>query len=107
MIAPTHFDRVPQPNNLFGTIDTTNLGKYFVTLSWQVNRNNNLKNFEVRRAINNIASDQAAGNTTETNFVDSNFTVGANDSILFYYVVPQGEDRFVGQSSETIKLNIK
>ena len=108
IIQPTHFTRVPVPVNLSAVADTTVTGKIRVRLSWSVPSTTNLKNFEIFRASLTKQSRYfpLIPTVTTTTFVDS-FAVTFTDTFkVFYYITPTGEDRFVGQNSDTLYVPI-
>jgi len=105
IIAPTHFNRVPIPVNLAFVSDTTALGTKYVLLSWSVNDATNLKSFEVLRSKNQIATFQSKEITENKSITDSSFN--SNDSLVYYYVISNGKDRFISQHSDTIKVILK
>ncbi len=104
IISPTHYSRVPRPQNLSATVDTTDSGTKRVSISWTVPTTENLRNFELYRAKNINISFASRVITEELSFVDTNFV--AADSVAFYFVLPNGVDRFVGQASDTLRVSL-
>lgn len=106
IINPTHYARVPRAVNLSVSYDTTNTSKYKITLNWGVESTYNLKDFEIYRSTNQINYFFLVGGITATNYVDSSLSI-TNDTLkLGYFVNGRGIDRFVGQSSDTIKITV-
>jgi hypothetical protein len=104
IISPTHYSRVPRPVNVSISYDTTTTGKYRVMISWQVESTTNLKDFEIYRSINKSNFFFLIGGITTTKYIDSS-NAGTVDSLnLAYFVNGRGIDRFIGQSSDTIKI---
>ena len=104
IISPTHYARVPRPVNLTAVADTTVTGKDLVTLNWGVNSTDNIRNYEVYRAANRKQGFASLIVTAEMAFADSLF--GASDTLAYYYISPNGIDRFVGQNSDTIQVTL-
>src|SRR3972149_9366019 len=105
IISPTHYSRVPRAVNLSISYDTTSTGKYLVMINWAVESTNNLKDFEIYRSVNNSNFFFLFGGMTSANYVDSSLT-NTSDYSLAYFVNGRGIDRFVGQSSDTIKISV-
>ena len=104
---PTHFDRTPKPYNLVADsarYDTT-AGKARVYLSWEISSMSNINYFEVqRKGLFPVFS--RAGISEKTSYVDS-FAVAVTDTLrLSYYLIPNGKDRFVGESSDILSVNV-
>jgi len=106
IISPTHYTRVPRPVNLSISYDTTSTGNYRVNINWTVESTNNLKDFEIFRSTNDAAFFFLSGGINSTNYIDTTLS-NANDYTLSYFVNGRGIDRFVGQSSDTIKITVK
>ncbi|NWF87911.1 MAG: hypothetical protein HXY50_00450 [Ignavibacteriaceae bacterium] len=104
IITPTHYSRVPRPTNLSISFDTTSTGKYRVQINWQVNSTENLKDFEIYRSVNNGGFFFLFGGITSTSYVDSTNSKATDSLKLAYFVNGRGIDRFVGQSSDTIRI---
>lgn len=105
LINPTHYSRVPRAVNLTASYDTSETGKYRVMLNWNVTGTQNLKDFEIYRSINNANFFFLIGGVLTTNYVDSSLS-NTNDYTLAYFVNGRGIDRFVGQSSDTVKITV-
>ncbi len=103
VISPTHYARVPRPVNLSISYDTTSTGYYRVMINWAVENTNNLKDFEIYRSVNSGNFFFLIGGMTSTNYIDSSLINTSNYS-LAYFVNGRGIDRFVGQSSDTVKI---
>jgi len=103
----THFDRTPKPYNL--TADSarydTTAGKARVYLRWEVSSMSNINYFEVqRKGLFPVFS--RAGISEKTAYVDS-FAVSFTDTLkLSYYLIPNGKDRFQGESSDIMSVNV-
>jgi len=105
--SPTHFDRTPKPYNLVADsakYDTT-AGKARVYLRWEISSMSNINYFEVqRKGLYPVFA--RAGVSEVTTYVDS-FAVGITDTLkLSYYLIPNGKDRFVGESSDILSVNV-
>lgn len=105
IITPTHYSRVSKPINLTASYDTTSTGKYRVMINWGVENTNNLKDFEIYRSVNNSNFFFLFGGMMSTNYIDSSL-VNTSDYSLAYFVNGRGIDRFVGQSSDTIRISV-
>lgn len=103
VVSPTHYSRVPRPVNLSASFDTTSTGKYRVIINWAVESTNNLKDFEIYRSIDNSNFFFLFGGMTSTSYIDSTLA-NTKDYSLAYFVNGRGIDRFVGQSSDTVKI---
>lgn len=103
IISPSHYSRVPRPVNLSISYDTTTTGKYRVRINWAVESTTNLKDFEIYRSINNSNYFFLNGGIVINSYVDSSLS-NTSDNSLAYFVNGRGIDRFVGQSSDTIKI---
>jgi len=104
IITPSHYTRVPRPINLSISFDTTSTGKYQVAINWQVENTNNLKDFEIYRSVNSGNFFFLFGGIISTNYVDSSISKSSDSLNLAYFINGIGLDRFVGQSSDTIKI---
>lgn len=105
--SATHYTRVPRPENLTSIVDTTITGKYRVTVSWQVQSMDNIKDFNLLRAFDQPADFATlALNYTKTTYVDSSMKSFSDTLLVFYYVSAKGKDNFVGQNSDTLKVTI-
>ncbi len=104
IISPSHESRVPRPTSLSVSYDTSATGKYRVSINWGVNNTNNLKDFEIYRSVNNANFFFLSGGITGYHFVDSSYTTITDSIKLAYFVNGRGIDRFVGQSSDTIRI---
>jgi len=105
IISPTHYSRVPRPVNLSVNYDTTSTGMYRVNINWTVESTNNLKDFEIYRSINTGTFFFLSGGINSTNFIDSTLS-NTDDYSLAFFVNGRGIDRFVGQSSDTVKITV-
>lgn len=105
ILTPSHYLRVPRAVNLTISYDTSATGKYRVILGWGVESTNNLKDFEIYRSVNNSNYFFLTGGITLTNFMDSSLS-NTSDYSLGYFINGRGIDRFVGQSSDTIKITV-
>jgi hypothetical protein len=105
IISPAHYSRVPRAVNLSVSYDTSATGKYRVNINWSVANTNNLKDFEIYRSINNAGYFFLVGGITALNYIDSSLA-NTSDYSLAYFVDGRGIDRFVGQSSDTIKITV-
>ena len=103
IISPTHYSRVPRAVNLSISYDTTSTGQYRVMINWGVENMNNLKDFEIYRSVNSSNYFFLVGGIANLNYVDSTLA-NTSDYSLAYFVNGRGIDRFVGQSSDTIKI---
>lgn len=103
LISPTHYSRVPRAVNLTASYDTTETGKYRIMLSWGVTGTENLKDFEIYRSVNNANFFFLTGGIVSTNFIDSSLA-NTSDYTIAYFINGRGIDRFVGQSSDTLRL---
>ena len=104
IITPTHYSRVPRPINLTVSFDTTSTGKYRVRINWEVESTDNLKDYEIYRGINNGSLFFLFGGINSTSYIDSTLSSSTDSLKLAYFVNGRGIDRFVGQSSDTIKI---
>ena len=104
IITPTHYSRVPRPINLTASFDTTSTGKYRVRINWVVESTDNLKDYEIYRGVNNGSLFFLFGGINSTNYTDSTLSTSTDSLKLAYFVNGRGIDRFVGQSSDTIKI---
>lgn len=104
IITPTHYSRVPRPINLTASFDTTSTGKYRVSINWVVESIENLKDYEIYRGINNGSLFFLFGGIYSTSYTDSTLSTSTDSLKLAYFVNGRGIDRFVGQSSDTIKI---
>jgi hypothetical protein len=104
IITPTHYSRVPKPINLTASFDTTSTGKYRVRINWEVESTDNLKDYEIYRGINNGNLFFLFGGINSTSYTDSTLSSSTDSLKLAYFVNGRGIDRFVGQSSDTIKI---
>lgn len=105
VVSPSHYTRVPRAENLSVGYDTSATGKYRVSINWSVASNNNLKDFEIYRSINNASYFFLVGGVTDLNYIDSSLA-NTSDYSLAYFINGRGTDRFVGQSSDTIKITV-
>ena len=105
IITPTHYSHVPRAVNLSISYDTTSTGKYRVMINWTAESTNNLKDFEIYRSVNSSNYFFLVGGITNLNYVDS-ILANTSDYSLAYFVNGRGIDRFVGQSSDTIKISV-
>lgn len=111
IIAPTHFTRVPRPVGLTAVSDTTVTGKNKITLNWSVPTEENLKDFSVSRAFQidptaKITFSTIALNYTKKNYVDSALINFSSSLIIYYFIQPRGNDTFVGENSDTVKITL-
>ncbi len=111
LIAPTHFTRVPRPVDLAAISDTTVTGKHKITLNWSVPTEENLKDFSVSRAFQidpsvKITFSTIALNYTKTTYVDSALINFSDSLMIYYYIQPRGNDTFVGENSDTVKITL-
>lgn len=106
IITPSHYSRVPRPVNLSASFDTTSTGKYKIIINWEVQSTNNLKDFEIYRGINGGSFFFLFGGIISANYIDSSFSNSSDSLNLAYFVNGRGVDRFVGQSSDTIKIMV-
>ncbi|MHC1736773.1 MAG: hypothetical protein AB9882_02035 [Ignavibacteriaceae bacterium] len=105
--SPSHFNRTPKPYNLIADsakYDTT-AGKARVYLRWEISSMANINYFEVqRKGLYPVFA--RAGVSEKTSYVDS-FAVAITDTLkLSYYLIPNGIDRFVGESSDILSVNV-
>lgn len=105
LVNPTHYARVPRAVNLSASYDTTATGKYRIMLSWGVTGTENLKDFEIHRSVNNANFFFLTGGIVSTNYIDSSLSNTRNYT-LAYFINGRGIDRFVGQSSDTIRITV-
>lgn len=105
LISPTHYARVPRAVNLTASYDTTATGKYRIILTWNVTITENLKDFEIYRSVNNANFFFLTGGILSTNYIDSSLS-NTSDYTLAYFINGRGIDRFVGQSSDTIRITV-
>ncbi len=108
IVSPMHYDRVPRPTwNTNFTADTSATGKLRIYLSWNVSSLKNIKNFDLYRTTDSTASlskYSQVGSSTTTSIIDS-FSVSLKDTMNFYYyLIPNGNDRFIGQYSDVLKV---
>jgi hypothetical protein len=108
IISPSHYTRVPAVTELKAVQDTTLSGKYRIALTWGITQTTNLRSFEVYRTSGTPTKFTALQpQVSVQSFVDS-IAVTITDSVkLFYYVVPTGQDLFVGKNSDTITVTLK
>ncbi len=107
IISPSHYSRVPRALNLTASYDTSATGKYRVSINWSAESSNNLKDFEIYRSVNSGNFFFLSGGITVTNFIDSSYSNTTDSLDLAYYVNGRGLDRFVGQSSEIVRIIVK
>lgn len=107
IISPSHYSRVPRAVNLTASYDTSATGKYRVRINWLVESTNNLKDFEIYRSVNSGNFFFLSGGLTVTNFTDSSYSNTTDSLDLAYYINGRGLDRFVGQSSEIVRIIVK
>ena len=107
IISPSHYSRVPRAVNLTASYDTSATGKYRVSINWSAESSNNLKDFEIYRSVNSGNFFFLSGGITVTSFIDSSYSNTTDSLDLAYYVNGRGLDRFVGQSSEIIRIIVK
>lgn len=107
IISPSHYSRVPRAVNLTASYDTSATGKYRVSINWSAESSNNLKDFEIYRSVNSGNFFFLSGGITVTNFIDSSYSNTTDSLDLAYYVNGRGLDRFVGQSSEIVRIIVK
>lgn len=105
--SASHYNRTPKPFNLKADsayYDTT-AGKARVFLSWEISSVENISYFEVqRKGLFPVFA--RAGISEKTTYVDS-FAVSFTDTLkLSYYLIPNGKDRFVGESSDIFSINV-
>lgn len=105
ILNPTHYSRVPRAVNVTASYDTTETGKYRIMLSWSVTGTQNLKDFEIYRSVNNANFFFLTGGILTTNYIDSSL-LNTNDYVLAYFINGRGIDRFVGQSSDTVRITV-
>lgn len=110
IVEPSHTTRVPVPVNLQATKDTTVTGKAKITLTWSVPSMENIRTFEVQKAVSIIDKTGKATKfnpiqppVTTTSIVDS-FTITSDTTYIYYSVVPTGKDRFIGKASDTLQV---
>lgn len=103
----THFDRTPKPYNLVAdsALYDTTAGKARVFLRWEISSMSNINYFEVqRKGVFPVFT--RAGISEKTSYVDS-FAIAFTDTLkLAYYLIPNGKDRFVGESSDILSVNV-
>lgn len=104
IINPSHLSRVPRATNLSISYDTSATGKYQIAINWLTESTDNLKDFEIYRSINDANFFFLSGGISGYNFVDSSFTTAADSIKLAYFVNGRGIDRFVGQSSDIVRI---
>lgn len=107
IISPSHYSRVPRAVNLTASYDTSATGKYRVSIYWSAESSNNLKDFEIYRSVNSGNFFFLSGGVTATSFIDSSYSNTSDSLDLAYYVNGRGLDRFVGQSSEIVRIIVK
>lgn len=107
IISPSHYSRVPRAVNLTASYDTSATGKYRVSINWSAESSNNLKDFEIYRSVNSGNFFFLSGGITVTSFIDSSYSNTTDSLDLAYYVNGRGLDRFVGQSSEIVRIIVK
>ena len=104
IITPTHYSRVPRAVNLSVSYDTSAVGTYRVVLNWAVESTTNLKDFEIYRNLDQAGFFFLIGGITSTSYIDSSLSNSSDSLNISYFVNGRGLDRFVGQSSDTIKI---
>ncbi len=114
IVEPTHLTRVPVPTGLQAIKDTTVTGKAKISLTWTVSSMENIKTFEVQRAV---STTDKTGKDVKTKYypmqppvtvaaiVDS-FSFTTDTVYAYYSVIPTGKDRFIGKGSDTLKVII-
>jgi hypothetical protein len=107
IITPSHYSRVPRAINLTASYDTSATGNYIVSINWSVESSNNLKDFEIYRSVNSSNFFFLSGGIAGSNFIDSSYSNTTDSLDLAYYVNGRGLDRFVGQSSEIVRIIVK
>jgi len=107
---PMHFNRVPRPTNLTYTVGQAFSKRPKISLSWQYVDNGNLQNFEVWRSLIDTALAPyipLQPSTTVPSYVDSTLPHVSDSLNVYYYVVGNGKDRFVGQPSDPIMIVLR
>lgn len=103
VISPTHYDKVPKPKWESYTVDTTNTGKLKITLNWSVSSTENVRDYDLYRAVNSPVSFVSRTSVTST-LVDSLFDVSVDSVKVFYFITAKAQDRFVGEPSDIIEI---
>lgn len=101
LISPTHYDRVPTPENLTAAADTTETGKKKITLSWQISEPSKVKSYDLHRSFTGKGEfPTLALSYSRTIYTDSTIAEG-RDSV-YYFIVAKGPDNFIGKKSDTL-----
>jgi hypothetical protein len=89
------------------TFGNSFLGRPSIFLSWKYEDNGNLQNFEVWRSLIDTALAPyipLQPSTTSPSYVDSTLPPVSDTLNVYYYIVGNGKDRFVGRPSDTIQI---
>jgi hypothetical protein len=102
--GPTHINRVPKPIWSAVNYDTTASGAYRVYLKWTVSSMDSIKDFEIKRAIDN-STFVTIKSLYATTYIDT-FAYAKDSLVVNYYLIPNGK-KFIGEYSSTLTLNLK
>ncbi len=120
LIAPTHFTRVPPVLHLQGALGFVPSGKRQILLTWEYDTlNANIRTWDVTRSINDTASGafvpleivrkSASGYPfySDTSGVIQSQNISTDSLDIFYKVIPNGMDNFVGQPSDVVHIIVR
>lgn len=118
LITPTHFTRVPSVTNLQAATGYTPTGKRLVLVSWHYDTlNANIRSWDVTRNVNDTSiatfiplqivrkPDQGYPSYADTSGTLQTFVA---DSVeLYYRIIPNGGDNFVGPPSDILHVIVR
>lgn len=105
--APTHLSRVPRPYGLTAIKDTTATGKARIKITWQVSSAANIKSYDVFKGTGKPVIFRPAPPAVSTAAFTDSMDFAADTITVYYYVLPTGLDRFIGQASDTLLVKVK
>jgi len=115
---PPHLTHVPQVLNLRGGIGFTVTGKRQVLLTWEFDTlNSNIRSWDINRSTNDTSAAAfiplqivRKPSSGYPYYIDSTGTLQFTtpDSVeLYYKVIPNGLDNFVGQASDILHVILR
>ncbi|HAV22112.1 MAG TPA: hypothetical protein DCX46_01165 [Bacteroidetes bacterium] len=120
LVTATHVTRVPEVQNLQGSVGFTSSGKRLILVTWLYDpRNANIRSWDLTRSINDtsvasyvpleIIRKPTAGfpsyQDTSGSLQNSSFTADSLD--VYYKIIPNGTDNFVGKPSDVLHVIIR
>lgn len=119
IITPSHFTRVPDVLNLQGTMGVTPSGRRQIIVIWTYDtQNTNIRSWDLTRSINDTSA--AAYVPLEIirkpsfgfpSYIDTSGTlqnqaIQADSLDVYYKIIPNGNDNFVGKPSDVLHVII-